>query len=64
MAHAFRHVTEGERHIASQREVVGKLEADGHTALAVEARALLAQFEELQALRIVDRDRLQELGLA
>lgn len=61
LAHADRHVLEGNGHIARQREIVATLEREGHDTVA--ARALLAQFEELQAMHIADRDRLlRELG--
>jgi hypothetical protein len=64
LAQAERHVALGEQHIARQREIVSELEDGSHDA--VQARRLLAQFEELQALHIADRDRLRrelaELG--
>jgi hypothetical protein len=56
LAQAERHVAEGEGHLSRQREIVTKLERDGHDS--VSARATLAQFEELQAMHIADRDRL------
>jgi PAS domain S-box-containing protein len=55
---ARRHVWTGERNIARQRRVVAELERDDHFSL--EAKRLLAQFEELQKLQIADRDRLEE----
>jgi hypothetical protein len=54
---AERHVAEGERHLARQKEIVAELPGDGHDARA--ARALLAQFEDLLALHIADRDRIR-----
>lgn len=54
---AERHVAEGERHIARQKEIIVELENDRHDAIA--ARALLVQFEEMQVLHIADRDRLR-----
>ena len=56
-------MAQGIEHVARQRELVAKLERDGHpTFQAVET---LAQFEELLGLHIADRDRLRrELGLA
>ena len=56
LAKAERHVDEGHRHVAHQREIVASLERDGNDT--TQARALLAQFEELQAMFIADRDRL------
>lgn len=56
---AEEHVALGERHIARQREIVAELEADGHDV--TEPRRLLALFEEVQALHVQGRDRLQEL---
>lgn len=61
LAQAERHVAEGERRIARQRELVAELARDGHDT--DQATQLLRQFEELQALHVVDRDRLRkELG--
>lgn len=46
-----------------QREIVAELERDGHDVS--EARKLLVQFEELQAMHVADRDRLiDELAAA
>ena len=57
LALAERHVSEGETHVARQRELVAKLERGDHeTGLA---RALLQKFEELLAIHKVDRDRLR-----
>ena len=58
LAEAERHVVQGERNIARQRNVLATLERDGHDA--GQARKLLATFEELQAMHIADRDRLRE----
>jgi hypothetical protein len=57
LAQTERYITEGERHIADQRDLIVKLERDGHDT--VHARRLLIQFEELQALHIAARERLQ-----
>ncbi len=57
LAQTERYITEGERHIADQRDLIAKLERDGHDT--VHARRLLTQFEELQALHIAARERLQ-----
>ena len=55
---AEHHVMLGERHIERQREIVAKLEKTDPQE-ASRARALLAQFEELQVMHITDRDRLR-----
>src|SRR5262249_8037332 len=54
---ARRHVATGERNIARQRQGVTELERGGHVSL--DAKQLLARFEELQKLYISDRDRLE-----
>jgi hypothetical protein len=56
LAQAEQRVSEGKRHIANQRELVAELERDGHPT--EQACRLLAQFEEIQALYIADRDRV------
>ena len=56
LALAGRHVAEGERNIAEQREIIAELERDGRDT--TQARALLEQFEELEVLHIEGRDRL------
>jgi hypothetical protein len=62
LAIAQRHVVQGESIIARQRQILVDLERGGHDT--AEARRLLAQFLELQALHVADRDRLRgELGL-
>jgi hypothetical protein len=55
---ARRHVTMGERHIASQHEIVAKLEHAGHDSRV--AKELLASFAELQQFHIAHRDRLEK----
>ncbi len=55
LAESERHVRDGALIVARQRELVARLERDGHDTHA--ARALLAQFEELQALHIADCER-------
>jgi hypothetical protein len=57
LALAERHIMEGEQRVARQQKLVDRLEHDGHDV--GDARALLAQFLELQALFIADRDRLR-----
>ena len=54
---AEQHVADGERHLESQRTVVRDLERDGH--YASQAKATLAQFEEMEAMHVADRDRLR-----
>ena len=50
------HIALGQRQIDSQRELIARLEIGGHDSF--EARRLLAQFEEMQALHVASRDRL------
>jgi hypothetical protein len=67
LAMADRHVTEGERHVALQRELVSRLILRGApggggapSAGPIEnAKLILAQFEELQTSFIGDRDQLR-----
>ena len=54
---ARRHVAEGDHHVGRQRERVSQLARDGHDTK--EAQRLLRRFEELQALHVADRDRLE-----
>jgi hypothetical protein len=58
LAHAEELVARGERRIADQRELVAELELGGQDAM--QARQLLARYEELQGMLIVNRDRLAE----
>lgn len=58
---AERHVLDSARHIASQREIVGTLEARGGDARL--AHVLLATFEQSAALHVRDRDRLREMKM-
>jgi hypothetical protein len=58
LAQAERHVVIGSRHVATQRELLNKLERDGHDPS--KAWSLLTQFEELLAMHIADRDRLRK----
>ena len=58
-----RHLTKAEeqvaiaaQNVARQRELVAELERDDHDAS--QANQMLAQFLDLQAMHIVDRDRL------
>jgi hypothetical protein len=63
LAQVERHVSLGRSAIVRQREIVYRLERDCH--YAVEAKRLLATFEELQNIYVQDRDRLlKELACA
>ena len=56
------HVMRGEHHIERQREIVASLEKTDPQE-AGRARELLAQFEEMQVMHIIYRDRLRsQLG--
>jgi len=57
LAKAEEAVAIGERNISRQRRLIDQLERDGHDVAA--ARALLATFEESQALHVFDMDRLR-----
>ena len=54
LAEAEAHIALGERHIVRQRELVADLARDGHDT--TEAKRLLANLEETQALHIAARD--------
>jgi hypothetical protein len=64
LAQARHHVTTGERHVARQRESVAALKTKPQDLSSAEhfsnAKQLLALFEELQRLHIIDRDRLEK----
>ena len=55
---AERHVSEGLRHAAQQRDLVELLERDGHDTR--EANRLLRLFEDTLELHLRDRDRLRK----
>ena len=62
LAQTERHLEEGERHVARQRDVVAELERADRDSRA--AKMLLRHIEAWLALRVADRDRLRkELGL-
>jgi hypothetical protein len=46
---ARHHVEDGKQRITEQERIIARLERDGHEALLAEARALLAQMQEIQA---------------
>jgi hypothetical protein len=54
---ANRLVTAGHQHIERQREVIRRLERDGHDSR--EANWLLGTFEHLLRIHVRDRDRLE-----
>jgi hypothetical protein len=56
MREAEAYITERERHIRQQRELVDALEREGPDATA--ARNLLAIFEDLKRQYLAERDRL------
>jgi hypothetical protein len=58
LAQAERHVAEGEKIISRQRALVVIAEATGGDA--ERSKALLASFEDTQAIHIADRERLRE----
>jgi hypothetical protein len=55
---ARRHVADGERHVAHQREIVAQKERDGHDT--VTSKQLLEQFEQLYTMYVAERDRLEK----
>jgi hypothetical protein len=57
LATALRNVSEGERHIAQQHEIIASLERDGLDTSA--AKVVLLQFEDLQGMHVAHRDRLK-----
>jgi hypothetical protein len=57
---AERHVLEGEKHIARQREIVACLEHLRDPLTFQKARDLLRKMEHTQLLHVTERDRLRE----
>lgn len=53
---ALQHVATGQRLVDKQRALLATLEEHGHATHI--ARKLLLQFENVQAMHFVDRDRL------
>ena len=51
LAKVERHVAQGERHSARQREIIAELDRDGHDT--AQSKALVATFEISQALRVL-----------
>ena len=67
LAQVERHVSEGERHLLRQREIVAELERHGrgHSRTASMARVILKTFEQAQSAHLNDRARLMlELATA
>jgi uncharacterized pyridoxal phosphate-containing UPF0001 family protein len=61
LAQAEEHVATGQKNIVRQWELIGKLQRGKHDI--AKARAILDQFEELQAMHVADRERiLRELS--
>jgi hypothetical protein len=58
LALAHHHIAMGEENIARMRDIIARLERGGHDSCL--ARQLLTRFEELQALHIADRIRLEK----
>jgi len=58
---AERHVRDGKRHMARQREIVACLERLGEPLTLQKARDLLRNMEHTQLLHVTERDRLREL---
>jgi hypothetical protein len=60
LAVAERHLEEGARHLLQQRELLSRLQTQGHSksATAAMARDLLDKMERVQAQHIDHRDRL------
>jgi hypothetical protein len=56
---AERHIADGQRQIARQREIVAEFEGRGVDSN--HARSSLALFEEMQALHVASRDRVVEM---
>ena len=59
LAIAERHVLEGEQYLIRHRTLVTKLEQGRNPAATSEAQTLLAQFQQMQAVYIADRDWLR-----
>ncbi len=58
LALAKGHAARGQRIIEEQHRLIAWLEQDGHDTS--QARALLREFEQMQALHLADRDRLEK----
>ena len=60
LAMVRRHVAQGQRHVARQRQVLEDLRAGGHQIELAEI--LLRQFEDIQVLHLAHLDRLLTKG--
>ena len=58
LALAERHVSQGYRHVAHQKQIICDLENGGHDTTT--ARSLLGNFEDVLRMHIADRDRLKK----
>jgi hypothetical protein len=60
LAHAERHIRDGERHVSRQREIIDALERHGHgnSRTAGVARDILDSFEMMQSKHLNDRAHL------
>jgi len=59
LSQASRHVSEGLTHVARQQVLITALERRGNTATAEAAKKLLLQFEDVLALHVSERNRLE-----
>jgi hypothetical protein len=58
LALAERHIAQGRRTIAHQKQIILDLKNGGHDTTM--ARSLLASFKDIQKMHIADRDRLKK----
>jgi hypothetical protein len=58
LAQARRHVADGERHLAHEREIIAEKERDGHDTAT--SKQLLDQFKQIYTMYVAERDRLEE----
>jgi len=58
LALAERHVAQGRRHIAHQKQIIIDLNNGGHDTIVAEG--LLVDFEDVLRMHIADRDRLKK----
>lgn len=58
LALAERHVAQGRRHVAHQKQIISDLENGGHDTAV--ARSLLLNFKDVLKMHIADRDRLKK----
>jgi len=58
LAQTEEHIRLGARNIARQEEIISELEAHGHDS--VQARRMLANFEEAQSIALAEREMVKE----